>query len=140
MVTEQGGDTRLVWQPATQGHVANVYRGVRATGSPWSYDTTCVVAETPELAALDTAVPVSGDLIFFLVGARNSCGDGRIGVDRQGVDLLASAPCAPLGNDTDGDGVPDVADNCPRDANADQADADQGLHRRRLRLTRSLST
>lgn len=29
--------------------------------------------------------------------------------------------------DTDGDGIPDIADNCPDDANADQADADVDL-------------
>jgi PKD repeat protein len=34
-------------------------------------------------------------------------------------------PCEGLGGDTDGDGVCDADDNCPDDANADQADADE---------------
>lgn len=36
-------------------------------------------------------------------------------------------PCAALGGDTDSDGVCDANDNCPSDANEDQADADGDL-------------
>jgi len=37
---------------------------------------------------------------------------------------LGACGCGTPDDDTDGDGVPDCADNCPANANADQADAD----------------
>ena len=48
-------------------------------------------------------------------GAPEICGDG-IDQDCDGADLVCL--------DTDGDGIPDINDNCPNVANADQADSD----------------
>ena len=44
-------------------------------------------------------------------------------VDCQDSDCSAAQACAALPDD-DGDGIPNVTDNCPSDANADQADTD----------------
>jgi len=43
-------------------------------------------------------------------------------VSGPGLTIHVSSTAPPA--DTDGDGVPDITDNCPNDANADQADAD----------------
>jgi hypothetical protein len=50
---------------------------------------------------------------------------GRLGFDEhRASDATIAIADAPAGHDEDGDGVPDVLDNCPHIANADQADAD----------------
>jgi outer membrane protein assembly factor BamB len=59
------------------------------------------------------SVAVSGENIA--IGERNYVGDGSIA---GSVHLYLPQP------DTDGDGVIDSVDNCPADANADQADTD----------------
>jgi serine protease AprX len=48
------------------------------------------------------------------------------GLGRSGEFAADTGLCAPVvaGRDRDGDGVPDKSDNCPKAANADQADAD----------------
>jgi serine protease AprX len=48
------------------------------------------------------------------------------GLGRSGEFTVDPALCAPImsGRDRDGDGVADKSDNCPRNANPDQADAD----------------
>lgn len=80
-----------------------------------------------------TAVPISNDGVFLLVGehtytspgpywialeARTTC-DGSLGAD-----AAVGAMQAVVAPDSDGDGVQDALDNCPAAVNADQADLD----------------
>ena len=76
----------------------------------------------------DATMPASGDAVYYLISARNSCGDSRMGQDNMGgvpSDLFPSSPCGALNLDFDLDGVTDVADNCTETSNVSQADADQ---------------
>jgi hypothetical protein len=49
----------------------------------------------------------------------------RIEWEDEGVVLATSTRTVTVGNDTDGDGAIDASDNCPKLANADQADLDR---------------
>lgn len=49
---------------------------------------------------------------------------GRIDFAARAVDAIDNATDAVTGHDEDGDGVPDVIDNCPHLANPDQLDSD----------------
>ena len=51
--------------------------------------------------------------------AEEICGDG---IDNDGDGLIDEQPCPPI--DSDNDGIPDVADNCPAVSNASQIDTD----------------
>ncbi len=119
-----GGGISLRWARGVQGHVSNVYRGTIAEG-PWSYDETCLDTENPELSTQDAELPAADQAFYYLVSAKNVCGESRMGVEGDGVDLFASNPCPMQGLDSDGDGVTDVEDNCARRANLDQADDDR---------------
>jgi hypothetical protein len=46
---------------------------------------------------------------------------------RAGVSIAFAGSCGPTPNDTDGDGVPDVVDNCIAASNPDQDDSDGDL-------------
>jgi hypothetical protein len=109
----------LRWVKGYQGHTSNVYRGSAVSGDPWSYNETCLDPENPGSETSDAENPPPGGLLYYLVSARNACGESPVG------DTSPSAPCAPQNRDTDGDGDADLRDNCATVANADQADDDR---------------
>jgi regulation of enolase protein 1 (concanavalin A-like superfamily) len=106
-------ETTLSWNRATQGATSNIY----VSGTP--SDFSCLVAETPELTFEDTATPASGELFYYLVNARNVCGDGPLDSD------ATVNTCATVSGDADLDAIPDLEDNCPLIANSNQHDGDQ---------------
>ena len=107
-----------------QGHTSNVYRGELSLGAVWAYDQTCWLAETPGTEYEETERPLSGELFYYLVSARNTCGDSHLGLSNPGGERSVTIACPSQDNDSDTDGIPDVADNCPLVANASQADSD----------------
>ena len=122
-----GTGAELEWQKGLEGHTSNFYGGDISSG-PWSYNESCTAAELPGSQTSDATMPASGDAVYYLISARNSCGDSRMGQDNMGgvpSDLFPSSPCGALNLDFDLDGVTDVADNCVETSNVSQADADQ---------------
>ncbi len=118
------GSARLRWHRGGQGHASNVYRGTIDGTSPWQYDETCFAAGVRGTSVVDPDVPAPGTGFYYLVSAVNACGESRAGVDGAGNDLVPSPACSIVDGDADGDGVSDLADDCPDVANVDQADAD----------------
>jgi len=57
--------------------------------------------------------PQTGELLYYLVSGKNSCvgGEGSLGFSTPGAERPNDTPCPTLGNDTDGDQVPDIDDN-----------------------------
>ncbi len=108
--------TTLRWTRPEQGFAFDVYRGLVPAGSVFSHDETCWAAETAAPSATDPEAPPPGAYFYYLVSAVNACGDSGEG--------SSQAMCAPRHADTDGDGVPDLQDNCPLAADASQADDD----------------
>ena len=112
----------LEWFPGDQGHATNVYRGTIVR--PWVYNETCQVSEVIDHSAADADTPALGDTFYYLLGARNVCGDGATGLANPGGELWAPSAC-PVGSlETDGDGILDLADNCPAAFDATLADSD----------------
>lgn len=118
---KNGVFARLVWDPATEGHTSNIYRGF--LGRPWTYNEFCMATEVTGGSYEDTTRPVNRG-IYYLVAARNACGDGRIGRTPDGLDRYPAGSCRTLRRDSDSDLVPDLADNCTGVPNPDQADTD----------------
>jgi hypothetical protein len=84
-----------------------------------------VAAELPSLQWTDSATPASKGLFYYFVAGTNTCGTGPLGTDSTGAFVPPpSTPCSVLGLEGDGDGVPDINDNCPTLQNANQADGD----------------
>jgi lysophospholipase L1-like esterase len=72
--------------------------------------------------ALDTVVTIPIDVPAGRVVSVEALGGGTNGAGRLLIDLARVESLASL--DTDGDGVPDLCDNCSAAANADQRDTD----------------
>jgi PKD repeat protein len=104
------------WLRAFQGHTTNVYSAVRQTGEAGPMELTCLLPEHPETTA-DATDPIAvGSIAFYQVAPRNACGE-------IALDLVTDA-CETQGNDSDQDGIPDLADNCTLKPNPAQLDAD----------------
>ena len=63
-------------------------------------------------------------MTYYLVSARNSCAESAAGQTPFGEPVIATVPCANQNADTDDDGIPDLADNCPLDDNPQLQDTD----------------
>ena len=63
-------------------------------------------------------------VLYYLVSARNGCGESAAGIDSGGAPVVPAPSCPALHADFDSDGVEDWVDNCPLAANPDQAHGD----------------
>jgi hypothetical protein len=113
---------RLTWSRTLQGHTYNVYRGTLQ--APWVYNETCLETESPDAVAIDASSPAAGQVFFYLVSAKNACGESPHGTSTLQGDRFPPLPCAGANANSDADAVPDVADNCPLVANPTQTDLD----------------
>ena len=123
-VSKTGGAT-LEWLRADQGHVSNVYRNVRAAGQPYAESFGCLLPEALGTTTTDTQLTAPGTVLYYLVSARNSCGDSPAGFDGGGAPTFPAPTCSASFGDFDLDGLADISDNCPMAANPIQADGDQ---------------
>ena len=122
-VDRSAGGT-LTWLRGAQGHTSNVYRGVYTLGQPFPYNESCLVADTPNLQAVDAATPAPGTAYYYLVSGSNICGESALGLASIGGEIRPTVACAVFANDIDGDSVSDREDNCPLIANGLQPDVD----------------
>jgi len=116
--------TTLVWTRGDQGHTSNVFRGTIVPGAPWSYDEVCFDAENPGSATVDSETPTPGTAFYYLVSSENICGGSAAHYDSAGVLVSSGEGCPDQGQDSDGDGLADLLDNCAGSSNQDQSDGD----------------
>ena len=108
--------TSLYWVRPSQGHAANVYRGIVPPGQQIpSTAAECLDAETPSTWSEDDTTPEPGGLFYYFVASLNACDETD--------DRTVASPCPSSGADTDLDGLPNVSDNCPETPN-DGSDID----------------
>jgi Thrombospondin type 3 repeat len=108
------------WGHSFQGHTYNVYRGTFG-GGPFVYDETCQDTErpNPDRTWNDPAVPAPDSGFYYLVSAKNACGESASGPGHDPV-----APCGTADRNSDADAPRDTGDNCPLATNASQGDVD----------------
>jgi Bacterial pre-peptidase C-terminal domain/Thrombospondin type 3 repeat len=82
----------LVWPEETTATSYSLYRGT-VDGGAWTYDQACLQGSLPIAAAADDSLPGAGTAFYYLVGARNSCGEGGLGVDSAGDPRPNDAAC-----------------------------------------------
>ena len=117
--------TEMRWVRIAHANVYNVWRGTFGAGAPFGYDHTCFDSEVPAVVTAVTDEPAPGNGYYYLVAGSNVCGGGgSLGTDSAGLARPQDGACSTLGNDSDLDGVIDINDSCPADANPTQADAD----------------
>ena len=119
-VDDPGGNVaKLSWNNAFQGHTYNVYKGTFGSGAPFSWNETCADNERTSRAWQDAAIPASGQGFFYLVSAKNVCGET---VATAGHPPFVA--CNTADRNSDADTPHDLGDNCPVSVNAPQGDVD----------------
>jgi len=117
--------TEMRWVRIAHANVYNVWRGTFGGGAAFGYDHTCFGSEVPAVVTAVADEPAPGNGYYYLVAGSNVCGGGgSLGTDSAGLARPEDGACATLANDSDSDGVIDINDSCPADANPTQADAD----------------
>jgi hypothetical protein len=119
-----GDKQTLHWNGATQGHTYGLYRGSVVVGLGFAYNHACLEASNLNRVMLDPAMPAPGELVYYLVVGRNSCGNGSLGSGVSGPRPELFPCTSDPATDGDGDGTPDVDDVCAMVADPSQSDAD----------------
>lgn len=119
---DTAGGGGFAWNRSAQGHTYNVYRGTTTT--PWTYNETCFETESADTKTTDAGTPSPGQAFFYLVSARNVCGESPHGNATATGNRFPPTSCVTANRDTDLDGVRDLADDCPLATNPTQTDLD----------------
>ena len=87
-----GSKTRLTWtQPPLANSMGSQLYDVLRSGIASDFDpTTCVEQSDADLTAVDTSVPASGQVFFYLVRAVNECGEGSLGLQHPPAPRVGS--------------------------------------------------
>jgi hypothetical protein len=123
-LSKRTAGSTIAWIRSSQGHTSNVYRGALGAGQEWDTNLSCLVPETVEALYIDPDDPAPDTLFYYLVSARNICGESAAGADSDGTPTTPVTQCPSLGEDGDSDGILDLEDNCPQASNPTQSDAD----------------
>jgi Right handed beta helix region/Thrombospondin type 3 repeat len=118
------GSTALDWLYATQSPAFNLYRGLIDPSEGWSETHGCLRGALLRPHLDDPSTPSPGSLFYYLVSGVSACGEGTLGRRSDGTERPTNGSCSPRYADADGDGIPDLEDDCPLAANANQQDAD----------------
>ena len=110
--------------PISQANVHNVYRGSASVHFAYGNGPVCWLDEATSPAFTEPTNPPAGTTFYYLVTGTNRCAEGPLGTASSGQPIVSPVPCVTQNLDTDGDGVRDIDDDCPRVANAAQADRD----------------
>jgi hypothetical protein len=122
--TGAAGASVLRWTRSLGGHTSNVYRGTLQPVGPRARNETCFDAEDPGTLTGEPQAPPAGRAFYYLVSARNTCGESFAGSDASGAGYYAAQACGSLNRDSDADGLPDEEDVCPLASDPSQYDAD----------------
>ena len=117
-------DALFTWDRSLQGHTFNVYRGSFRTHTGAIDPLGCLTDEILGTEFADNRKPKPGELVYYVVSARNACGDSHAGLGEGGQPRTLDPVCPAAANDTDADGLQDVEDNCPQVPNLTQFDSD----------------
>jgi len=123
-VDKSGGIATIKWHHAMQGPTYNVYRGTFGGGQPFAYNETCFDTENIARSVNDGATPTPGNGFYYILSARNACGESAACTNGQNQDHWPSPTCTTANRNSDADTPRDLGDNCPGSSNAAQNDVD----------------
>jgi hypothetical protein len=87
------GIVRLSWTPATGAQSSNIYAGSILPAQPWTYNETCLASAVVG-GSYDDLPPVAGSPPgYYLISARNSCGESLLSIDSSSNEHYADPAC-----------------------------------------------
>jgi hypothetical protein len=114
-------DSTITWTDPPGSY--NVYRGSKGAGSPWAYNHACQSTNVIGNSTVDVTIPAPGQLFYYLVSRADTCNESSLGNNSAGTPRPNTSPCG-VPPDADGDGIQNILDNCPNNANPSQTDVD----------------
>jgi hypothetical protein len=114
----------ISWDTADPDGPFRVYRGLMFYLDAFTYSHECVSGPIVGTSVIDPDVPLLGRFLYYLVSRKDECIESSFCPDGVGNQRPGPPedPCVIGGGDTDGDGVPNVQDNCVETPNAGQED------------------
>jgi hypothetical protein len=82
----------LSWTALSEASSYNVYRG-SIDGGSWAFDHVCFATALPNPAATDASNPSRGLAFYYLVSAKNVCGESTLGATSAGQPRPNASPC-----------------------------------------------
>jgi hypothetical protein len=82
----------LSWSASGVASSYNLYRG-SIDGGAWTFDHVCLAPALLSPGATDAGMPPTGRAFYYLVSARNACGDSSLGVTSSGQQRPNLSPC-----------------------------------------------
>lgn len=104
-------------------NVHNVFRGSIPSAGMGPYNHTCLWPQSADFLLQDLEVPAAGSVYYYLSEGKNSCGRTGLGTNSQSAPIPVPS-CASSSQDSDGDDVVDLEDNCSIEDNLLQTDTD----------------
>ncbi|HEU5181614.1 MAG TPA: metallophosphoesterase [Candidatus Polarisedimenticolia bacterium] len=83
----------IAWGAVPQATHYGVYRGIVPAGAGFAYAHACLEPASPDTTSQDSQVPSADSLFYYLVSARNSCGDGSLGFASSGAPRPNATAC-----------------------------------------------
>jgi hypothetical protein len=93
LVAIDGGGVQLGWSAGAGSESSSIYAGT--IGSEWTYNETCVAPGVAGESWTDTSAIPPDTATYYLVGARNGCGESAIGLDSEEVEHYPTTTCDP---------------------------------------------
>jgi hypothetical protein len=84
--------TLLSWSPSPAASVYELYKGSR-TDASWTFNHVCFASGLTSPQASDSLQPAAGVVWYYLVSARNACGEGTLGAQSSGAARPNASPC-----------------------------------------------
>ncbi|HXI01892.1 MAG TPA: MopE-related protein, partial [Candidatus Saccharimonadales bacterium] len=82
----------LAWSASPVVNAYNLYEGTLQSGG-WVYDQVCTDPGLANPTTTVTNVPAEGEVLYYLVGGVNGCGEGPLGTDSDGFTIPNAMPC-----------------------------------------------
>ncbi len=87
------GIVRVYWLPGSGAQSSNVYAGSILPAQPWSYNETCLASAVVGTSYDDVPPGAGSPPTYYLISARNSCGESLLAVDSSSNEHYADPAC-----------------------------------------------
>ena len=92
-VGKSGGSAVISWSDGGSPGTFRLYRGVRDTVAPWSYNQVCLGSPITGTSTTDSDIPADASTYFYLVTRKTSCGESVAGRNSAGAPVPNNSPC-----------------------------------------------
>jgi hypothetical protein len=83
----------IAWTAVPQTQFSNLYRGMGTEEAPFAFNHVCYEPMSVDTVSSDMETPPPGGYFYYVVSARNTCGEGPLGSSSDGQLRPNPSPC-----------------------------------------------